>query len=127
MMELVVKGKHTFEEIILSEGYYLTNLDIWILADSLNLPIVLFTSNKLKNLVNSLNWLVLGGNYNEKYYFLRAYTEPLPPSQYSDYHIITPTMKFSEIKGFQSMVENGLKNADSEFSKNVQKLENYLE
>ena len=127
MMDLVIRGKHTFEEIILSEGYYLTNLDIWILADTLKLPIVLFTSNKLKHLVDSISWLVLGKNpKTDKYYFLRAYTEPLSSGQFSDYHIISPALKFSEIKGFQNMVDMGLK-GQTEYSKNVQQLDDFLE
>jgi len=125
MMDLVKKGKNTLEEIILNEDYYITNLDIWFLASSLNLPIVLFTSNKLKNLVDSLNWLVLGGKSGSKYYFLRAYTEPLPSNQYADYHMIHPALKFSEIKGFQNMVDAGLR-GESEFVGNVQKLEDFL-
>jgi hypothetical protein len=116
----------TLEEIILNgDDYYLTNLDLWVLADHLNLPIVLFTSNKLKNLVDSLNWLVLGGKPGSKYYFLRAYTEPLSSDQYADYHIIHPALKFSEIKGFQNMVDAGLK-GEGEFAGNVQKLSDYL-
>jgi hypothetical protein len=124
-MDSVSRGTTTLEEMIISEGYYITNLDLWVLADSLNLPIVLFTSNKLKNLVDSLNWLVLGGKYVSKYYFIRAYTEPLASNQYSDYHMITPTMKFSEIKGFQTMVESGLR-GESEYVGNVQKLGDFL-
>lgn len=120
------KKGNTLEEIILNgDDYYLTNLDLWVLADHLNLPIVLFTSNKLKNLVDSLNWLVLGGKPGSKYYFLRAYTEPLPSNQYADYHIIHPALKFSEIKGFQNMVDAGL-TGQGEFAGNVQKLNDYL-
>lgn len=122
MMDLVNKGRHSFDEIIISEGYYLTNLDIWVLADSLKLPIVLFSSGKLKNLVDSINWLILGGKPTDKYYFLRANN---PINQISDFHMITPTLKFSEIKGFQNMVDLGLK-GDSEYSMNVQKLSDFL-
>jgi len=122
MMDLVNKGRHSFDEIIISEGYYLTNLDIWVLADSLKLPIVLFSSSKLKNLVDSINWLILGGKSTDKFYFLRDYN---PINQFSDYHMITPALKFSEIKGFQNMVDMGLK-GDSEYSMNVQKLSDFL-
>ena len=125
LMDLVSKGQYSLEEIIISEGYYLTNLDIWVLAYSLKLPIVLFNSNKLKNLVDSVNWLILGGKSTDNYYFLRAYTEPLKSNQYSDYHIITPRLKFSEIKGFQNMVDMGLK-GHSEYSEQLQKLSDFL-
>jgi hypothetical protein len=125
MMNSIEKKRYTLEEIIISEGYYLTNLDIWVLADSLNLPIILFTSNKLKNLIDSTNWLLIGGKLENKFYFLRAYTEPLPSNKFTDYHIIKPSLNLNEIKGFYEMVNNGLK-GDSEYSKNVQKLKDYL-
>lgn len=125
MMDLVKTKRHSLEEIIISEGYYLTNLDIWVLANSLNLPIVLFTSNKLKNLVDSVNWLFLGGKITDKYYFLRAYTEPLPSNKFGNYHIITPPLKINEVKGFEDMVKNGIM-GHKEYSIHVQKLETFL-
>jgi hypothetical protein len=47
--------KTVFEEWVLSESYYLTDLDIWVLAQELSLPIILFTSTSLKNLLESVN------------------------------------------------------------------------
>ena len=126
MMDLVKRKIHTFEEVIMSEGYYLTNLDLWVLAHELKLPIVLFSSNKLKNLVDSITWIILGGKYTEKYYFIRAYTEPLPSTKYNDYHLVIPTLKISELKGLQNIVDLG-SNGHPEYSKNVQSLETFLE
>ena len=121
MMHLVETKRNTLEEVILSEGYYLTNLDLWVLCYESKLPIVLFSS--LKNLLDNQRWIVLGGNYTDKYYFIRAYTES---SDNKEYHLITPALKFSEIKGFQNMVDLG-KNGDPEYSKNVQSLKTFLE
>jgi len=125
MMELVEKQRTSFENIIISEGYYLTNLDIWVLAYSSNLPIILFTSDTLKTLENSLNWLLLGGKLTDKFYFLRAYTEPVPSNRFGDYHIITPTLYLSEVKGLEDMVHDGLR-GDIKYSKNVQKFTEFL-
>jgi hypothetical protein len=49
----------TLETVILSEMYYLTNLDIWLLAYEMDLPIILFSTNPFKNMVPGINWLVL--------------------------------------------------------------------
>lgn len=125
MMKLVENGRTSFENIIMSDGYYLTNLDIWVLANESNIPIILFTSNKLKNLENSVNWLRLGGKTTDKYYFLRAYTEPVPSNRYGDYHIIRPALNLNEVKGFEKMVNDGLI-GDKDYSKNVQKLTDFL-
>ena len=125
MMELVEKGRNTFEDIIISNDYFLTNLDIWVLADSFKFPIILFTSNKLKNLVDSVNWLLLSGDAYSKFYFLRAYTEPLLSNQFPDYHIITPALHLNQVKGFEEMVQKGF-NGHEEYSKNVETLDSFL-
>lgn len=126
LMNLVKSERNTLEEVIISEGYYLTNLDLWVMAHELNLPVVLFSSNKLKHLLDNQTWIVLGGKYTERYYFIRAYTEPLPSDKYNQYHLITPALKFSEIKGFQNMVDLG-KDRDNEYFKNTQSLKTFLE
>jgi hypothetical protein len=125
-MEMVKTKRSTFEEIIISEGYYLTNLDLWMLADKLKLPIVLFSSNKLKNLLDSLTWIIMGGKATEDYYFVRAYTEPLSSDKFNDYHLIVPALKFSELRGFQNIVDMGF-SGHVEYSKNTQTLKTFLE
>jgi hypothetical protein len=129
LMHLVKTGRNTLEEVILSEGYYLTNLDLWVLCYEFKLPVVLFSSNNLKNLLDNQKWIVLGGlesKYTEQFYFIRAYTEPLDEDKFNKYHLISPSLKFSEIKGFQNMVDLG-KNGHPEYSKNVQSLKTFLE
>jgi hypothetical protein len=94
--------KTVFEEWILSESYYLTDLDIWVLAQELSLPIILFTSTTLKNLLESASWIVMGRNSRtDKYYFIRAYSS-IKSDEYHDYHIITPSLSLSELKSFKS-------------------------
>jgi hypothetical protein len=129
MMHLVKTGRNTLEEVIHSEGYYLTNLDLWVLCYEFKLPVVLFSSNNLKNLLDNQKWIVLGGlesKYTEQFYFIRAYTEPLDEDKFNKYHLITPALKFSEINGFQNMVDLGI-NGDPEYSKNIQSLKTFLE
>jgi len=94
--------KTIFEEWILSESYYLTDLDIWVLAQELSLPIILFTSTSLKNLLGTASWIVMGKNSRtDKYYFIRAYAN-LKEDEYHDYHIITPPISLSELNSFKS-------------------------
>jgi len=94
--------KTVFQEWILSESYYLTDLDIWVLAQELSLPIILFTSTTLKNLLESASWIVMGRNSRtDKYYFIRAYSS-IKSDEYHDYHIITPSLSLSELKSFKS-------------------------
>ena len=59
-----------FENWVLSESYYLTNLDIWLLAKKYNLGIVLISSTKL--IENRKNLLPLVYPKNNNYYFIKS-------------------------------------------------------
>lgn len=124
-----------FEEWILNESYYLTDLDLWVLAQENNLPIILFTSTSLKNLLESVSWLILGRNEKTaRYYFIRAYAS-LDKGEYHDYRIINPSVKLNELRQFKSpegrlylkdLIERGY-SGDSKYENNVITLNNYFE
>ena len=117
----------TFETIIMSESYYLTDLDIWIFANEYNLPIVLFSTNPFKNMISGVNWLILGGldNYlSDEFYFIRTPHEienNIPPK----YNLIKPKLKLSELKGFDTMVGNAVNG--SEYTNNITKFSTFIE
>ena len=116
----------SFEDAIISEGYYLTDLDIWVLAQEYQLPIVLFTSTKLNNLIDSIDWLILGGDQDDtNYYFIRAPPHSLRGNEIPEYHLITPAMTLSEAK-IEKYVELG-RNGDAEYAKNVQSINHFFE
>ena len=50
--------------------YYMTNLDLWLLAVRFNLPIVLFSSTTLVE--NGLKTLVAHSDGSESYYFIKS-------------------------------------------------------
>ena len=116
MIKRVRTNKTTLIDLIVSEEYYLTNLDLWLFAATAQLPIVLFSSGFFKNMVTGINWQILYKPAVEQpYYFIRIpIGEPdrnIPPA----YHIITPALKFSDIDGFTEMVlsEENRKNQQS--------------
>ena len=79
LIDDVKRGKYTFETAVASEVYFLTNLDIWVLANAKKIPIILFHQKKIKHLVETVNWLKLADAEPEKaqqYYFVRSPTEP---------------------------------------------------
>jgi hypothetical protein len=129
MVDKIRTNSATLEEIILSEGYYLTNLDIWILADRLNLPIVFFSTLKLKDLEFedwSVHWLFLSDikkNFKMPYFFIKP---PVRKTQnhIPEYGVITKPLLLSQIKGMENMVKSGLMNKD--YSKNLTKLDDYM-
>uniref|UniRef100_A0A6C0HC16 Uncharacterized protein n=1 Tax=viral metagenome TaxID=1070528 RepID=A0A6C0HC16_9ZZZZ len=117
----------TLETIIMSETYYLTNLDIWILAYELDIPIILFSTNPFKNMVPGINWLVLSKTVNtvidNKVHFIRS-----PPdyefNKTPEYHLITPVLEIREIKGFENML--GSARSGGEYKKCITRFTDFL-
>lgn len=99
MIDDIRNNKYTLSTVIASEVYFLTNLDIWILANAYKLPIILFHQKKLKNLIDSVNWLKLSSPPADKansFYFIRVPTHPDSPADYlPKYNIIKPALKMS--------------------------------
>uniref|UniRef100_A0A6C0K049 Uncharacterized protein n=1 Tax=viral metagenome TaxID=1070528 RepID=A0A6C0K049_9ZZZZ len=87
------RGNATFEQVVKSENYYVTDLDIWMLANALSLPIVLFSSTSLKSLFyEKIDWLVMGGNpQTQPYYFIRSPTKVAE----MEYQLILPGVKLT--------------------------------
>ena len=78
----IKQGEITLEEYIMAEGYYLTNIDLWILANHLKLPIVLLSGTTLKETNTSV--LVLYDNPDIKHYnFVRTSARSIHIPQYS--------------------------------------------
>ena len=63
-------GQTTMDNMIMSSEYYMTNLDLWLLAVRFNLPIVLFSSTTLVE--NGLKTLVAHSDGSNSYYFIKS-------------------------------------------------------
>jgi hypothetical protein len=123
MMDRIQKNQTRFEDIIVSDEYFLTDFDYWVLASSkLNLPIVLFTATKLHMTEGNLKWLLLGGERGDTFYFLRSPTEYLRRETrgYPGYQYIESSMKLNELRGFTRMLDNPL------YIQNVQSIDTFL-
>jgi hypothetical protein len=104
MIKRIRTSRTTLQDLISSEEYFLTNLDLWALADYLNLPILLFSQKPLSNLGLNVNWVILGGNRDtDKFYCVRS---PSVSKKIPEYHLITPSFGIREIKGFEGMINN---------------------
>ena len=78
-MRKIKRGDLKFEDYLLSENYYLTNLDIWLLARLYNLGIAIISRAKL--IENNDYILPLVYPENGEYYFIsvsRAYADKIP-------------------------------------------------
>ena len=138
------KNMITLEEAILNEEYYLTNLDIWIIADRLDLPIILFNI-RLADLSYedwSVNWLVLSKSKDirSKYFFIRPPIRYIPDT-IPEYGVVTNPLLLSQVKGLENMVKAGLSGLPdntseytkkgssdntSEYTRNLQSFDSYM-
>ena len=123
MVDRVKKNSLTFESLLFSEEYYITDFDWWVFCKEALLPVILFSSTNLKYLSSSLTWLKLGGKNvaNEKYYLrspvdVKSNTAPA-------YHVLQPGMSFTELKkDFFLLAEQG----DDDYRDNMQNIETFL-
>jgi hypothetical protein len=67
LSELILSNRLSIDNMIMNAEYYITNLDLWLLANRFNIPIVILfnTGNKNKN-----SLFVLHNDKNKKYYFI---------------------------------------------------------
>jgi hypothetical protein len=125
LVDLILTKKSTFEHVIFSDGYYITDLDIWVLCNSTQLPVILFSSTKLKSLIGDLDWLRVGSGKGEpktKYFFIRSPAN-VAPNKPPAYQMVSPAFGLDEMKDEMFLkAERG----DSTYAENMQKIENYL-
>lgn len=71
--DIVNEGRATLPQIIQSENYFLTNIDIWIIALYFKIPIVFISQSLLSE--NGMNMMVLYDNdTTESYFFVHPFT-----------------------------------------------------
>ena len=125
MVDRVKTNAISFESLIFSEEYYITDLDWWVFCKVAQLPVILFSSTTLKYLSSSLTWLKLGGKgvANEKFYFVRSPVDVktnAPPA----YHVLQPGMAFAELNNDMFLLaERG----DVTYTANMQSIETFLQ
>jgi hypothetical protein len=104
MIDRVIKNQVKFEDLITSEEYYITDLDLWAVASYFNLPILLFSNKQLTTLGLSVNWIILGGKTKlDNYFCIRS---PTNANTFPEYHLITPACKLVDLTGFDQMIGN---------------------
>jgi hypothetical protein len=63
-------GQLTMQDMIVSNDYYATNLDIWVLAKKYNIPLIFISGTKLTE--NDRTFLVAHNDNSDKYYFIKS-------------------------------------------------------
>jgi len=103
-----------FDAIVMSDTYYMSDMDGWVLATEYALPIIVFNANGLKGFVQKdLKWLKLSGDLDESFWFIRSTIGSMPNKVYS-YHLITGTYGLSDLKEFYDMVKESIRTKQME-------------
>jgi hypothetical protein len=107
IIDKIRKKTTAFETMIMSEEYYLTDLDIWVVASKLNLPIVIFSLDNFKTMLTDINWLVVGGDINSQapFYFIRS-PKSIFKNKPSNYSLIDTPLPLSDVKGMDGIIKN---------------------
>ena len=126
IMESVARDISTFEAVINSDTYYITDLDLWVLASTANLPIILFCSTGIKRLIPETDWIQLGGNIEEPLYFIRT-PALIAADDAPEYSMIIPAIVKSHLKQeFIDNVDSAVREKRPEVSGIISFLENYI-
>jgi hypothetical protein len=81
MMHQVHWNQITFEDLVMSESYYLTNLDMWVLAEHFDIPLIFLSGTSLVE--NGDNILITRKSATDSYYIIKSPgVKPDEPSKY---------------------------------------------
>ena len=95
----IQKKMLTIETMIMNDSYVITHIDLWVLCNEMNLPVVLFSDNNYKTMKLKTNYIVLGGNADvDNYTFV--HTEPYKTNDIypSAYSIIQPAIPLRTVE-----------------------------
>lgn len=116
MMEKIAKGKieatpESFQAIVMSDDYYMTDMDIWALATEFKLPIIVFNPNGLKGFTekSAIQWIKMGGKSSDAYYFIRSNIGSQANHIY-EYNLISAHLKLEQTKEFQDKYTEAVAN-----------------
>lgn len=118
MIEEVINNQVSLETLVMSEQYYLTDLDVWLLCDFYKLPVLLISDGSLESLRMNVPWLVLGGNKDtDIYYCVRNEKQEELPG----YRLINFGLGLGKMDNFRTLLD------DPEYAGHALTIDSYLE
>jgi hypothetical protein len=124
----------SLEEMIMSEEYYLSDLDIWMFANEMKIPIVLFSSTNLKTinwkdpLTVEKDWMILYGDKTQPFYFIRSPTQDKSEAlknKVPKYMLIYGDFMLTKLSKFGEIIDKAF-SGSPEYRENIRSLDNYL-
>jgi hypothetical protein len=134
MMKRVNERLANFDDILVSEEYYLSDLDIWVFANETKTPIILFSSTNLKSIqwmdeaTEEKDWIILFGDKRQEFYFIRAspqdktdkYRNKIPT-----YMVVYKAFELPGLKEFNTIIEKAF-SGDEKYLENLRTFDQYL-
>lgn len=78
----------TFESMIMNDNYVITQIDVWVLCNSLDLPVIMYSNEVYKTLKMDTKYIVMGGNIEtDEYTFIHS-------NPYKNTDIYAPSINF---------------------------------
>ena len=129
-----------FETLVRSSEYFMTTLDLYVVAQKMKLPIILFTNNNRENTVNSLedlgfengNWLIMGKQSDKsaenKFYFVRAQKKinyKTTPVAIPAHTMVYKSFAFSELNSMRERIQSAFQKGD--WGNNMITIEEFLD
>jgi hypothetical protein len=127
-----------FEEKIRNRDYFMTTMDLYVIAQKMELPVILFTNNNKDNTVNSLddlgfeygNWLIMGKQSDKsaenKFYFVRAQKKinPKIPVSIPAHSMVYRAFAISELNALKERIQSTFQKGD--WANNMMTVEEFL-
>lgn len=128
-----------FEDVVRSDAYFMTTLDLYALAQKQGLPIILFSNSKEGGVKKSLddigfesdNWLILGKrnprSADNKFYFVRAQKKidgKKNPNYIPSHSMVYKPFGLSELNDLSDKIQSAFQGKD--FKGNMLSIEEFL-
>lgn len=129
-----------FEDVVRSDAYFMTTLDLYVLAQKQGLPIILFSNSKEGGVKKSLddigfesdNWLILGKrnprSADNKFYFVRAQKKidgKKNPNSTPSFSMVYKPFGLSELNDLSDKIQSAFQGKD--FKGNMLSIEEFLQ
>jgi hypothetical protein len=124
-----IHNANEFELMVKTDTYFLTTLDIYVVAQKQNLPIILFSNgNTLNDIGFDQNWLILGlsnktKSSGNKFHFIRS--QKRETNEKPKHRIIAGRFETSDLHDMKKRIENAIKKQND--SDNIMTVENFLD
>ena len=115
----------TIENLIISNQYYLTNIDIWLLSKVFNIPIIMYSSTKLVE--NKKDIMVMNKcTKDKKFFYIKA--PGVKKNESNKYRLLVLKLnykislnKFSKV--MQNQITKQIKNKEENLSEYIKNFE----